>query len=48
MKTSKFTRGQIAFVLRQAEDGTPVAEGLPQGEHCRSHVLQLGASAMPV
>ena len=26
MKTSKFTEGQIAFVLRQAEDGTPVAE----------------------
>lgn len=26
MKTSKFTEGQIAFVLKQAEDGTPVAE----------------------
>jgi putative transposase len=26
MKTSKFSEGQIAFVLKQAEDGTPVAE----------------------
>jgi len=26
MKTSKFTEGQIAFVLKQAEGGTPVAE----------------------
>lgn len=26
MKASKFTAAQIAFVLKQAEDGTPVAE----------------------
>lgn len=26
MKTSKFTEAQIAFILKQAEDGTPVAE----------------------
>ena len=26
MKRSKFTEAQIAFVLKQAEDGTPVAE----------------------
>lgn len=26
MKTSKFTEAQIAFVLKQAEGGTPVAE----------------------
>lgn len=26
MKASKFTETQIAFVLKQAEDGTPVAE----------------------
>jgi len=26
MKRSKFTEGQIAFVLRQAEEGTAVAE----------------------
>jgi hypothetical protein len=27
MKTSKFREAQIAFVLKQAEDGTPAAEG---------------------
>ena len=26
MKTSKFSEAQIAFVLKQAEDGTPVSE----------------------
>ena len=26
MKKSKFTEEQIAFILRQAEEGTPVAE----------------------
>ena len=26
MKASKFTEAQIAFVLKQAEDGTPVGE----------------------
>lgn len=26
MKTSKFSEAQIAFVLKQAEEGTPVAE----------------------
>jgi putative transposase len=26
MKASKFTEAQIAIVLRQAEDGTPIAE----------------------
>jgi len=26
MKRSKFTEAQIAFVLKRAEDGTPVAE----------------------
>lgn len=26
MKTSKFTGAQIAFVLKQAEDGAPIAE----------------------
>ena len=26
MKATKFTEAQIAFVLKQAEDGTPVAE----------------------
>jgi putative transposase len=26
MKASNFTKGQIAFVLKQADDGLPVAE----------------------
>jgi putative transposase len=26
MKKSKFTEAQIAFVLKQAEDGTPIGE----------------------
>lgn len=26
MKKSKFTKAQIAFILRQAEEGTPLAE----------------------
>ncbi len=26
MKKSKFTEAQIAFILKQAEEGTPVAE----------------------
>ncbi len=26
MKASKFTQAQIAFVLKQAEDGTPIGE----------------------
>ncbi len=26
MTTSKFTEAQIAFILRQAEEGTPIAE----------------------
>jgi putative transposase len=28
MKASKFTEAQIAFVLRQAQDGAPIAEVL--------------------
>ena len=26
MKSLKFTQGQVAFVLKQAEDGTPIGE----------------------
>jgi putative transposase len=33
MKRSKFTEAQIAFVLKQAEDGTPV------GEVCRKAAI---------
>lgn len=39
MKASKFSEAQIAFVLKQAEDGTPVGEvcrkaGIPSGAGC--------------
>ncbi len=30
MKRAKFTDSQIAFILRQAEEGTPVAEVCPK------------------
>jgi hypothetical protein len=30
MKRSRFSDQQIAFVLRQADEGTAIAEGLPQ------------------
>ena len=43
MKTSKFTEGQIVFMLKQAKDVTPFAE-VPQGRYCRSHVLELESS----
>ena len=41
MKRSKFTEAQIAFILRQAEEGTAVGEGLPQGRDQRGDLLQL-------
>jgi len=31
MKASKFTEAQIAFVLKQAEDGTPIGEVCRKG-----------------
>jgi hypothetical protein len=31
MKRSKFTEAQIAFILKQAEEGTPIGGDLPQG-----------------
>jgi hypothetical protein len=40
MKKSKFTESQIAFILRQAEEGTAVSE-VPEGRDQRSHLLQL-------
>lgn len=47
MKVSKFTEAQIAFVLKQAEAGTPV------GEVCRKAGISdrpsaIGASGMRV
>lgn len=41
MKASKFSEAQIAFVLKQAEDGTPIGEVLPQGRDFRCDLLQL-------
>ncbi|MBA9034379.1 hypothetical protein HNR29_004942 [Rhizobium leguminosarum] len=47
MKASKFSEAQIAFVLKQAEDGTPI------GEVCRKAGIRtrpstIGAKNMPV
>lgn len=47
MKTSKFTEGQIAFVLKQAEDGTPVAEVCREAGIARPPSTT-GANATPV
>ena len=41
MKASKFSEAQIAFVLKQAEDGTVDRRGLPKGGNFGSDVLQL-------
>ena len=41
MKKSRFSEQQIAFVLRQAEEGTAVAEGVPKGRDQRGLFLQL-------
>lgn len=46
MKAGKFSDAQIAFVLKQAEDGTPI------GEVCRRQVLlnqpfTAGVNALP-
>ena len=39
MKTSKFSEAQIAFVLKQAKDGTPGAEVCRKAGMGRGHVL---------
>ncbi len=36
MKTSKFTEAQIAFVLKQADEGTAVAEVRSSSRRARS------------
>ena len=41
MKASKFTDAQKALIIRQGEEGAPVAEDQP------SHVLQLGRRSTP-
>ena len=40
MKMSKFSDSQIAFILRQAEEGIPVG-GLSQSGYLRSDLLPL-------
>lgn len=50
MKASKFSEAQIAFVLKQAEDGTPVAEVCRKAGISDANVLQLAqkyAGLMP-
>lgn len=47
MKRSKFTEAQIAFILRQAEEGTAVAEHMPQGGHFGRDILHLW-TALPL
>ena len=39
MKRSKFTEAQIAFILRQAEEGDGGRRGLPQGRDQRGDLL---------
>lgn len=41
MKRSKFTEAQIAFILRQAEEGAYGGRGLPQGADQRGDLLWL-------
>jgi hypothetical protein len=51
MKTSKFTEGQIAFVMKQAEDGTPLAAACRKAGPPRDHgivgALSLTATKVP-
>ena len=35
MKRSKFTESQIAFILRQAEEGTPITEACRTSDEAR-------------
>ena len=41
MKRSKFTEAQIAFILRQAKEGTAVGEVCRTGRDQRGDLLQL-------
>jgi hypothetical protein len=40
MKSATFTEAQIAFVLKQTEEGFAIAE-MPQGGHFGSDLLKL-------
>ncbi len=46
MKKSKFTDAQIAFILRQAEEGTAIAEVCRKAGISEETYLTPGASAM--
>jgi putative transposase len=41
MKRSKFSEAPIALVLKQAEGGTSIGRGLPEGGDQRGDVLRL-------
>lgn len=41
MKAPRFTEAQKAFILRQCQEGTPVARDLPKGGHQSGDLLQL-------
>ena len=41
MKKSRFSEQQIAFILRQAEEGHAGRGGVPEGRHQRGDLLQL-------
>jgi putative transposase len=45
MKVSKFTEAQIAFVLKQAEDGTPIGEVCRKARISNQH-FTIGARDM--
>jgi hypothetical protein len=45
VKRSKFTEAQIAFVLRQAEEGTAVDKVCRKGGDQRGDLLQLAQDA---
>lgn len=47
MKASKFSEAQIAFVLKQAEDGTPIGEVCRKAGISGRDVLQLALKNTP-
>jgi len=47
VKRSKFTEAQIAFILRQAEEGDDGCGGMPQSRDQPGDLLQLEEESMP-
>ena len=45
MKTSKFTEAQVAFILKQAKEGTPIAEVCRKAGIAEATCLTIGVSA---